>query len=72
MWQVVDGAGHFLQESHGEELAYNILDFLKSQSWRSTLFDANWNFDCLRQREAGKNTIFVEKYKRAYAYRFPR
>ena len=43
MWQVVDGAGHFLQESHGEELANNILDFLKSQSWRSSLFDARWN-----------------------------
>ena len=30
--QVVEGAGHFLQESHGEELADNILDFLKSQN----------------------------------------
>ena len=29
--KVVEEAGHFLQESHGEELAKNILDFLKSQ-----------------------------------------
>ena len=31
--QVVEGAGHFLQESHGEELADNILHFLKNQKW---------------------------------------
>ena len=30
--QVVEGGGHFLQESHGEELADNILEFLKSQN----------------------------------------
>jgi len=30
--KVVEGAGHFLQESHGEELADNILHFLKSQN----------------------------------------
>jgi len=28
---VIKGAGHFLQETHGEELSTNILKFLKSE-----------------------------------------
>ena len=31
-FQVVEAVGHFLQESNGEELAKNVLDFLKSQN----------------------------------------
>jgi pimeloyl-ACP methyl ester carboxylesterase len=27
----VKGAGHFLQETHGEEIAENIVNFLKKQ-----------------------------------------
>jgi len=29
--EIIRGAGHFLQESHGEQLATNVINFLKSQ-----------------------------------------